>query len=293
MKLIARTGLYADRLRFLGAVAREVPRCLDDLAGLLTPPRLALLAKLSPSGHDELLGRPWASVAFPAEPWWWGGAECEPRKVVPAPAAVDLAAMPRRERAALLAAPAEVLRRLTAAGPGSSAAPAPVPAPVLFEVAELNAAVAAWAGRWNLARDGAGGWVLAAAGLTLIRWADHGPLLARTVFEFPPHVAYLAEQEPFAPFTSAGQLRARTKQRPGAEVELLVSVERWHLAALARWQVGGDGATRAGRRWAELERRRIEPDAKTVREKLRGLATRLDLPSRPKARPGRRRVDGR
>lgn len=172
------------------------------------------------------------------------------------------------------------------------------------EVEELNAAVAMWADRWNLARCGAGGWVLPIAALTLHRWADceaRGLEARRHAFELPAHAAYLPPRDAAfleedglrAPFPAASQVRARVKAREGAPVEVLQSLSSWHLVALARWQVAGDGAEKAGQRWVAVEHRKVPPDNKGIRRMLQRLARHLDLPERPNARPGRPRRSGR
>lgn len=263
MRTLPGTGVYADRLNFLGAVAREVPACVAELAELLTPARVALLDSMPASAVGELEARPMGPTltAFPVEPWNW----------------------------------------MSAPVGGESAEGRSSFSGWTVELAELNAAVAKWADRWNLSRGEAGGWVLGGAGLTLQRWATYrarglceGPQAMRLCsFEAPAWSGYVGEREAFRPFDAAGSVRARVKTRPGAPVELLTSTPPWHLAALARWQVAGEGADRAGRRWAELERRKVAPDRRTVTEGLRRLAERLELPPRRRGKAGRPRIAGR
>jgi hypothetical protein len=156
----------------------------------------------------------------------------------------------------------------------------------------LSGEILSWARRWRLAGyDGEqfrGRWVLVSACDTLAVWALTGCREPRQ-WALPTWGGWQGESANVAPGADHAEYRPRAKRALGDQVQLMRTVPDWHLHALARWQVLGEGVELVRKRWAEVERRRHPKDGAACIRRLRGLASAFDLPPRTNAAPGRPR----
>lgn len=307
MKPIAGTGLWQDRRRFLDAVAREVPACVQDLAALLTPARADLLRVAERTAFEPAQRPPGCTTALPIDPsdhWvWWGPVPQEMRvldgEVRAWAEAWNLAKRPPGRwalRGAWVLARAGCTLRQWVHDEQTWLA-------ISAEHRELGLAPPEVPGRTYFA---APPWY-GPAGLT-------GPLRKEEKEEAAAQDAqglpYLRRWPRAQDYDARSKRAAKDPAHPNAvsEVEILQRIDDQELAALAVWQTtrGGGGATRARDRLQALrrpgqalalpptatvaarydvKRRRMSPG--TVLRLMQRHAEWLDLPPRLRGRGGR------